>query len=343
MRQIVPLADRRPRLPEMGKLKFGDQTEITSGANKGKPRARVLDTWRIMSANRDALERLAERYGGKIIKSRNSKAHHPFELTTESDVLDVLLPPDPLGDTPIYEKFGPKGLERQCDGERCQRTTIDPADDGGLMVDEVPCICFPLIEKANATGGTVRRTDVCAQTTRLSVMFADIEFGGVWTMLTHSELAGDELPGMVALIQQQVGTGLAHAKLRISKRSSRGGTKKFNVPVLHPAASLNEMMAGAGVLTPASAGQLVAPTYAELPAAVTEEDVVDAVVVDRRAELRAQTTALKERAEADPDGESWVAWETLLREISEYGWPSIKEMTDMQLDAYERLLIEVTR
>jgi hypothetical protein len=284
--------------------------------------------WRATSANQDALETLRSIYGGKIKRTSNSKAIHPWELRTESDVLRVLLAPDPLGDTPTYEKFGGRGRERSCDGQRCLQTTEQKGPDGGFVDSWVDCICFPLMEEAAKRGQAVPRNAVCSVTTRLSVMFEELPFGGTWTVKTGSEFAAREIPGMVELIRS-TGGAMARVELRITKRAARGGAKQFNVPVIHPTETLVGLTAGAGRLgSPAAteAPALGAGSGPALPAG------------DARAKAKERLRALKANSD-DPDSEAWEDWQTFLRVREERGWPAkIDEMSAAQFDDLELLL-----
>lgn len=225
-RPIVPIRERPSRMVEMGKLKVG--------VFRGRPQG--IETWRIMSSHRGALETLAREYGGEITPVVNQKAAHRLELVTESPTLNVVLPPDPLGDSPMYEKWGGKGQERLCDGVTCTEFRV-----GREGVDEIvkPCIC-----RINGKE--------CKPKLRLAVLITSVPMGGVWTFTSDSEQNAATIPGMVHMIQEYAQRGMPYATLTVKPASSWGGTQKYVLVDLAPVASLNELAAGGGTLTAGS-------------------------------------------------------------------------------------------
>lgn len=225
-RPIVPIRERPSRMVEMGKLKVG--------VFRGRPQG--IETWRIMSSHRGALETLAREYGGEITPVVNQKAAHRLELVTESPTLNVVLPPDPLGDSPMYEKWGGKGQERLCDGVTCTEFRV-----GREGVDEIvkPCIC-----RINGKE--------CKPKLRLAVLITSVPMGGVWTFTSDSEQNAETIPGMVHMIQEYAQRGMPYATLTVKPASSWGGTQKYVLVDLAPVASLNELAAGGGTLTAGS-------------------------------------------------------------------------------------------
>src|SRR5690606_27647641 len=114
-------------------------------------------------------------------------------------------PPDPLGGTPIYELWGGKGCERRCDG--ITASTWQRGPEGPEEVEQ-DCLCV-------AEGRLS-----CDVKTRLSVILPEIRFAGTWRLETKSEMAAEELPGMVDFIRSLQDRGLPYATLSIAARRS---------------------------------------------------------------------------------------------------------------------------
>lgn len=271
-RSVVPIANISRRIPEAGRIRIGVKTERAM---------KSIPEFRFTSHDREALTQIAEMYGGNVVPWSDAKAAPcQFEVITAASEIRVLLPPDPLGNTPIYEQWGGGGCERRCDGLTCQMLQQGP---DGLEPVDVPCMC--------AASGEM----VCDVKTRLAVIIPEIRFAGVWRLDTKSWNAAQELPGMVDMIQAMQGRGLSYATLGIKARRSvvAGKTKQFNVPVLGVGASIEQLAAGAarlGALPSAAvppvaeleSGETAAPPAAVAPPAVVDDApaVIDAVIVE---------------------------------------------------------------
>lgn len=246
----VPFVERRARLPQAGRIRAGEY-------KNGRPGS--LGAFRFTAPIRDDLDVLAGLYGGTVKDWRNPKSEDRFELYGQASTIEVKLPPDPLGDGPTYELWGGKGLARSCDGITCEG--LRPGPDGPELATK-PCVC-------RAKG---RRE--CKPKLRLSVILPQLPLRGIWRFDTDSDLAADELPGMVDLILSLQARGLPSAELRLERRQSMGGSHQFVVAALGLAQSFDELEAiAAGADVPAlGAGR----PLAELS---TPDDVVDADIV----------------------------------------------------------------
>lgn len=222
-REIVTIANLARRMPEHGRIRLGEK------GSRGQPVK--LDRLRFTSHDRDAIEQIAVLYGGTV-KPWNDKQH---EVKTEAEAIPVVLPPDPLGGTPIYELWSRGGCQRRCDGESCSISQDGP--DGAKMV-EVPCIC------------TTDDLLSCKPTTRLTVVLPDITFGGGWRLESNGWNVAHEMPGMVDTIFEFAQRGFTRAHLALESRKSvmGGKTRHFVVPVLRPAVSLDALAAGRGTV-----------------------------------------------------------------------------------------------
>lgn len=232
-RAIVPTSQLQRRLPEAGRIRTG----VKRKTRGGKEAPASIPEFRFTSHDRPALDQIAEMYGGEVAPWSDPKAAAgQFEVITEAAEIRVVLPPDPLGGTPIYESWGGGGCERRCNGVDC---TILQQGPDGLEPTEVPCICDARGEMA------------CKVITRLTVILPEVRFAGVWRLDTKSWNAAQELPGMVDMVQQIQSTGgLSYATLALKQRRSVAGgqTHHFAVPMLGIPNTIEQLAAGQGRL-----------------------------------------------------------------------------------------------
>ena len=253
---VVPISQLARRIPEAGRLRIGQK-----GA-KGQPQA--ISTWRFTSHDREALTQIAALYGGSVVTWSDPKAADgQFEVITNVSEIRIVLPPDPLGGSPVYEMWGGGGCERRCDGETAQVMRTGPE---GPEPTDTPCICSAKGELA------------CRVTTRLNVILPEIRFAGVWRLDTKSMNAAQEIPGMVDMIQAAQSQGMPYATLSIKHRRSvvGGQTKKFLLPVLGTAVSTEELAGGQANLHGIARGDAAG----ELGQGDPDDEVVDAELVD---------------------------------------------------------------
>lgn len=243
MREIVPIKDMGRRLPEQGRIRLGEY-------KAGRPSK--LSTFRFTSADKEALEQVAELYGGDVRPWARSPRPGEFELYTKSKEIKIALPPDPLGGTPIYEQWSGGGCLRRCDGEEC---TVPRANAEGGEMMTVPCLCSKENEMA------------CKPKTRIIVILRDVKFGGGWRLETSSWNAMAEIPGMVDAIMALQGRGVTAGLLVISERKDvkNGQTKRFVVPGLALEDDIESLVSGAsalGALAPSQSTPAIGPASA---------------------------------------------------------------------------------
>lgn len=233
----MPMLDLQVRFRELGRIRAGEK------GSKGEPRK--LNHWRLTSASLALLEQAAGLYGGAPREWKGAPDEGYFELYTETDSLDVMIPP--VADSGAllsqhYELWSGGGCVRRCDG-------INEALSGK------PCLCDSEDRQ-------------CKPTTRLSVMIPRLGGIGVWRLDTGGINAALELPGAFGLIVGAAEGQFMPATLRLEQRSKReeGTTKRYAVPVLDmEGVSMLALVSGeasVGVLGPA-----VATGRPELPAA----------------------------------------------------------------------------
>ena len=246
------------RFMRLGKVRLGDK------GTKGEPRR--LTKFRLTSPSRALLEAAAAEYGGEVKEWTGAPDEGVYELYTNTDTLDIILPPvfsdrdgsPTLPYSQAYEMWSAGGCERRCDGET-------------EVLSGKPCLC------GEARGSDPKTT--CRITTRLNVMLPKIPGLGVWMMESHGWNAASLLPGtldllMLAASQQRFIPAVLRLEPRTSKRG--GQTRKFVVPVIDlPELRMHEVLSG-GLAAAASPAMLNAPAAApprpELPAGEAPPD-----------------------------------------------------------------------
>lgn len=268
---VVPIADMKRRAPEQGRIRYGVRTAKAMKA---------IDRARFTSSDKEAIEAIAGLYGGDVKPFDNQRGTGGWEVIVTQAEIPVLLPPDPLSGTPIYEMWSGGGLQRRCDGETCE---IAVEDGDGYVTTQRPCMC------------AAAKAMACKPITRLNVILPEIRFGGTWRLECKGWNAAHELPGMVEMIQSLQAKGLARAMLAFEKRTTvkNGRKNNFIVPVLRLAGTPEQLAAGAlsvgaiAALGPAQADTEAGETHtttAEMssggPSAPSDDDIVDAEIVD---------------------------------------------------------------
>ena len=250
-RPVVPIAQIARRLPELGRIKDGVKVP-----GKGQPKA--IDTLRFTSQDPIALAQVAAALGGEVKPYSDPKSTDTHELLTPVAETPVILPPDPLGGTPMYELYDGGGRKHWCDGIKCEQWRKGP---DGPEPYEVPCPCAAAGELA------------CRPTVHLSVILPYTRLGGTWRWTTHSHNAAVELPGMVEAIQSLQAKGLTRGVLRVDSRTQTiaGVTRHFKVPVLGVDATADELASGQATLGLGSgaAPAIATPTVAAIEAGGT--------------------------------------------------------------------------
>jgi hypothetical protein len=255
----MPIVDIQRRFRELGRLRMG-RLETT----KGKPRPVKLATWRLTTRWRHLLDAAVELgIGGEVVPWEAPDGPQ-WELITETDRLDVIVPP---GDvlSQWLELWSGGGCQRRCDG-------VTMVIDNGKTSDR-PCRCpaDPLerleLAKANPPTG-------CRETTRLVVMLPGLPDLGVWRLESHGFNAAVELGGAAALVELATRQGtLIPAALAIEQRRVKRlnePVRRFAVPVLSFRGNLGDTLTALGMVDgdrPVAIGAGVRPPIAELPAA----------------------------------------------------------------------------
>jgi len=256
MGEIVRVSDFGRRMVEHGRIRLG----VKSGKAM-----KSIDTFRFTSPDRVAIEQLAQQFGGECVPWSDPKASpvNQFEVVTSATQIPVWILPGGLSVN--YEMWSGGGCVRRCDGVECETSmrTYD-ADYEPVMV---PCVCSQEGKLA------------CRPYTRLSVVIPTVRFGGSWRMESKGWNAAEELPGMVDMISQLQASGTLRGILRLERRQSQGGRRKFVVPTLTVDLSAEEILYGAGALSePLSIGAV--SEVRELEESVIEDAEIVDVAVD---------------------------------------------------------------
>lgn len=201
-----------PRLPEIGRLRLGD--EKVSERKPGMP----LDRFRVTSQSRDVVDAVVEVYGGEI-RPWKAPEGDAWQAILAAESLEVIIPPG-ANYTSSYEQWAAGGCTVRCDGETA--TVVEKSPIGPVQVERA-CACDPA-ERA------------CKITSRLNVILTGVQQVGVFRMETHSYYAAVEMPGVVDLAAAlNAYSGFTPASLSIEDRVRKSpltGTRKFKVPVL---------------------------------------------------------------------------------------------------------------
>lgn len=239
---IVPIGVQR-RMMELGRIRLGDKK------GTGRDPRRKLSKFRLTSASRVLLDKASEVYGGQVQTWDDAPDDGWFELYTETDVLDIVLPPvfsdrdgtPTLPYSQAYELWTGGGCVRRCDGIT-------------EVLANKPCLCDPEQRE-------------CEIRTRLNVMLPKVPGLGVWTLSTKGWNAATMLPATLDLLMHAASERtFIEASLRLEQRTSKkdGQTMKFVVPVIDlPGFKLEDALAPGGAFAAINAP---APAPAEKPA-----------------------------------------------------------------------------
>lgn len=266
------IIDLQRRLAEIGRIRIGQQVPVSNGSKKTRPAK--LTTFRLTSPDRNRIAQAALLYGGNP-SEWEAPAGNQWEVITESDTLNVIVPPSDMAFSQHYELWSGGGCQRRCDGRN------ESISDG-------PCICDPDKRECNIH-------------TRLSVMLRDLPGLGVWRIDTSGYYAALELQGAVEIVQLAAGRGqMLPARLRLEQRMvKRPGqtTKRFAVPVLDIEVSPAQLLAGgAAAMIDGTPGTIaIEPPRQAIDGTAPLTPVPETVPEAPVASVAEQASAVKER------------------------------------------------
>lgn len=255
------IIDLQRRLREVGRIRIGEQVPTQRGT-----RPKRLEHFRLTSRDQLVIEAAAEQWGGTPRPWEGAPDGDQWEVFTNTDTLQVIVPPGDMSFSQSYEQWTAGGCKVRCDGRWDQ------------LADKA-CHCDP---EARA----------CDIHTRLSVMLPDLPGVGVWRLDTQGYYAAVELGGIVDLVASHTERGvMLPARLRLEQRSvkridkGKVVTRNFAVPVLD--VDVHPLALAAGIT---SNGELAGPAVPALPVAALTPvpDQPDGVAAPTLAEQIAQ-------------------------------------------------------
>lgn len=217
----MPIDTINLELRELGKLKLGEETA---------DRPRALDTWRLVSRDRNLIRAAYQLYGG----NPRDNGDGTFEVITETADLEVLIPRQDVAANQWFEHWQAGGLQRRCTGTAL--IEFDANTEAGYR-KIAPCLC----DEENAAERT------CKPTTVIRVVLPELPDVGIWRLTTKSIYAARELPGVIGLILSATTDLLAPAVLGIDSRTQKAPGQPphhFKVPVIRSQGTIKALLAG---------------------------------------------------------------------------------------------------
>lgn len=198
---------------------MGDTQEYKRQDGSTGSRPVKLATWRATSPQRELVEAIAKDYGGAVEEWADAPDGDQWQVTTEADALDVLIPPGDQALTQFFEMWSGGGCQRRCDGITEHLT-------------QAPCVCptDPTERTALASKG-----HACKPTSRLIVILPTVPDLGSWMIESHGYYSAVELAGTFDLLRMAAPAGaMLRARARIDQRSvlRDGKTNRFATLVL---------------------------------------------------------------------------------------------------------------
>lgn len=204
------------RLTELGRIRLGDK------GGKGQPQK--LNKFRLTSASRPILEAAARMYGGTVRAWQGAPDDGMWELYTDTDALDIMVPPVVSAYSQLYEIWDAGGCTLRCDG-------------AWESIAQEPCSHDHTPEGLGPDGKEWRVT------TRVSVILPKLPGLGTWRLETHGWNAAATLPAALDMLAHASARGWLPAILRLEQQSSkkkvpgangemRSQTFRYVVPVI---------------------------------------------------------------------------------------------------------------
>lgn len=230
----MPITDIDHRARTLGRIRAGEFDDDTGRPTSGT-------TWRLTSPHRHLLDHAEAIYGGHVEALDRKDTDDRFQLTTNSDTLDVIIPPQDVAAGQWWEAYTAAGLQARCDGN----VVIDGAYFRNHDTDQHPpaCVCTNLDKRR------------CKPTTRINFILPDLPDVGVWRLTTRSIYAAAEMPTQIDFLFRRA--QYPNAILALEERSTKtgDGVHRFTVPIIRIEDTLISILAGDGS-SQATAGAL---------------------------------------------------------------------------------------
>jgi len=238
----MPILTLQKEAGQIGRIRLGtsvDTGKVKNGRAIRQPKK--LTAFRFTTHSEFAANAVAELLGGEVqpwTKADGAPTGGLWQVFTERDQINVIVPPGPKAVDSWYEMWLPAMCVRRCDGEVEQKS-------GNA------CLCPADLDRRAAEASQGR---ACRMTTRVNVMIPDLPGVGVWMLESHGYYAATEMTGVAEMLAAAGEHGVKiPARLRIEQRERRiykgeGVTpesRKFPVPVLEVLATLREITSAA--------------------------------------------------------------------------------------------------
>lgn len=255
----MPIIGLQNKDREIGRIRLG----IKNGTGENTTVTK-LDSFRLTSTNKQALETAASLYGGEVTLWKDDV----WQVFTATKEIPVIVTDEPV--TQWMEHWDGPVCARRCDG----------SND---VLNGTPCYCKSM-KDAIADGG-VSMADIkafreCRPTTRFKVRLPQLEDFGVWRLESHGWNAAKELGNTVEFLQKLYTRkeiipcilGMEQ-RSQVRKLKGKNTTYKFYVPIIRIPETLATIIGRmGGVIDPASGKVTPLPEYVtgELSANTTQ-------------------------------------------------------------------------
>ena len=326
-RGMAPLA---PVLPELGRIRLGDQQPVKG--QEGRMRPNRLDRFRLTSENKPRLDYAVSLGWGDEVTAWASPLGPQWQLYCTVDALTVVIPQEAAFSQYDELWHGSECIYR-CDGHHLlQASIIVPADGKQLrpealalnailehLSEGMPCACEQFEERVPTV-------------TRLSVFLPEMPGIGVWRLDTRGFYAGGELQGIANLLQAAAARQqYIEADLAISYRKVRrqGQTRTFPVPTLQPREMTMGHLLGGRPQMPALPPPSDADVFGVLEKTATDPTDTAAAYDAEKQEARQQFLAMGQEY-------SWSS--TAVAAFCRENFPHAGNFKDLSLHSLQRLL-----
>src|ERR1700687_2091952 len=199
----MPIIDLQRSLRRLGRIRIGEKK--TSAEGQQYPAK--MTKWLLTPPSADLRAAAADLYGGEVKEWAGAPTEgKQFELYTDADTLDIVMPPHDMVFSQWYELWSGGGCAGRCDGQWEQ------------LANEA-CSCPADTEEKQALAA---KGQACKPTTPLFVILPRVPDIGMWHSETHGFYAAVEIPGVLEIMHRlSTATGaMVPAHLRIHPRTS---------------------------------------------------------------------------------------------------------------------------
>jgi hypothetical protein len=327
------------RLAQKGEIRIGYSEQATSRAGKAFQRPVKADTIRMTTLDEKVARLMSRHYDcpEPALWTPQGGGAAKWLVDTGLKEVDVMVPPFEGTFSQFYERWNGGECDRRCDGAVLT---------GPERLRGKPCIC-------GEEGQRSKDPRFCKLTTRVSFMLPWLRSGGTWLLVTHGWNAGQDLPGMVELMQSAQAYQLGRLSLVPRNDRKDGQARHWYEPRLDLA---TDGPMTAAELTGAKPLALAAPAVPAIEAD-DEPEVIEAEFVDTTPEPAPsapapapKTSAPAPSAATDGKHEAWAACLqaagtkglTTTQVLKEYRTALGKSPSDSTVEDYRQFLAHLT-